>query len=198
MVTFFALIGFIGMCVGLAKSSDNDNCCNSCDTVDCYWCIWCDCNHYNTTGSNNLACCCCDCDGGGGGLDCNNCGNCECGDCGDGDAGAVVAVIAVVLCVILAFVGLLIAMAFLAVMVQSIMQRHMHILQKREYTKSFIVADLDGMDTGGFSRSYEPIEYASLFEGTVPEMPPPAYSPMASAPPMNQQEMDELYKIGLM
>ena len=71
-------------------------------------------------------------------------------------------------------------------------------MQKREYTKSFLVADLDGMDLAQFSRSYEPIEYASLFEGNVPEMPPPAYTPMASAPPMNQREMDELYKIGLM
>ena len=196
MVTFFAIVGFIGCCVGAAQGAEAA-CCDTCDTVDCYWCIWCDCNHNTTvtcSGCGNPNCNCGNCD----------CGNCDCGDCNcDGDAGAILAVIGVVICVVLAFVGLLMAVAFMAVMIQTIMQRHMHILKKKEYAQAFIVADLQGMNVDDFSRSYEPIEYSALFQqqSEVPEMPsqpPPAYSPMASAPPMNQKEMDELFKLGLM
>lgn len=182
MVMFFAIIGLIGCCIGLSQEAECGGC-QTCNTVDCYWCIWCDCNNTAST----VQCGYCNCD----------CNNCDCGNC-DGDAGGFILVVAIIVCIILAFVGLLIAVAFMAVMIQTIAQKHMHILQKREYTRAFLVADLDGMDLNQFSRSYEPIQYASLFEGDVPEMPPPAYGPMASAPPMSKEEMGELMNIGLM
>jgi len=193
MVIFFALIGFFGLAMGMGQSAGCCNCAGAED--DCYWCIWCDC-HYTRHHAGDQ----CNCNGCCSGCDCNSC-DCNCNGGGD-NCGAVVLVLVAVVCVILALVGVLIAAFALAAAIQTIMQRHMHILQKRQFSRAFLVADLDGVDTGAMPRSYEPPPYDMSEDAAImlqdQEAPPPYSPPMPNAPPMSKAEMDELYSAGLM
>eukprot|EP00657_Telonema_sp_P-1_P003222 TRINITY_DN1793_c0_g2_i1.p1 TRINITY_DN1793_c0_g2~~TRINITY_DN1793_c0_g2_i1.p1 ORF type:complete len:161 (+),score=26.11 TRINITY_DN1793_c0_g2_i1:157-639(+) len=127
MVIFFALVGVLGCCVGLV-SSTSDAGCNQGYCGDCYWCVWCDCHH-------DVCHCPHHCD----------CGSCDCAKC-DADAGPVMLVLAAVVCIVLAFVGLIIALFFMAMVIQRVLQRHMHVLQKRTLAQHYLVQDLDGQD----------------------------------------------------
>merc|ERR1711907_317585 len=179
MIVFFAIVGCIGCCVGLGQRG---GCCDGVHAPycgDCYWCVWCDCNHHN-----------CDCP-----SNCN-CGDCDCSGKCDGDGGAALLLIAAVICIILAFVGLILALFFMAMVVQRIMQRHMHVLQKRTLAAHYLVLDLNGKDPMEFSRPND--EIVNMDAPGMAELPP-EYAP--SAPPAYSQlsppEYSELKEAGL-
>eukprot|EP00656_Telonema_subtile_P012433 TRINITY_DN1625_c0_g1_i3.p1 TRINITY_DN1625_c0_g1~~TRINITY_DN1625_c0_g1_i3.p1 ORF type:complete len:300 (-),score=50.07 TRINITY_DN1625_c0_g1_i3:41-940(-) len=174
MVFFFAIVGILGCCIGAGNSA---GCCEgSSDCGGCYWCLWCDCHHVD-----------CSCPHGG-------CGNCDC-DCG-GDAGGVMLIVAAVVCVVLAFVGLILALFFMAMIIQRVMQRHMHVLQKRTLAAHYLVRDLDGQDLSQLQRTNSG-HYDSPFNapGQV-EDPPPEYT-HPSAPSLSPAEYNELKDAGL-
>ena len=124
-------------------------------------------NVHGTRHDDCCACCkgCCDeadaCHCGGGncsGVDCAGCGPCDC-DCGDcsggggdcgGDAAGVVLVVIAVLVVFFAVLGVLYGFILVSFLLQRIIQRHYHVLQRKVLAKDYVVQDLDGVDLGRY------------------------------------------------
>jgi hypothetical protein len=107
-------------------------CCRNCD---------CNCCHNIKTNTNCEGCTCC-CDG----ANCNCSGaNCDCSgaDC-KGDAAAVLLIVLAVVFVVLVLVGVLMGFVIASAMIQQILQRHYHVLQKRVLANKWVVEDQNG------------------------------------------------------
>ena len=87
--------------------------------------------HATSTTSNNC------CSG-------TECGNCDCGgcDCGGDGACVVLLVLAIVIGAVLIVIGFVLAAIVSVVVVQTIVRRHVWILQKKTLTKEYRVRDL--------------------------------------------------------
>ena len=77
--------------------------------------------------------------------------DCNCGGCGD-EAAAVVLVLAIVVGAILVVIGFVLAAVVSVIIVQTILRRHLWILQKKTLTKEYRVRDLS-CDPGSLSDS---------------------------------------------
>lgn len=152
LLLLFLLIGLYttaayccGNCGGGRSRSTtrSGDCCDACCTSgndNAFWC-WYYCDSVNTSNSPGPSADCCEC-----------CGSCDCpgggggggGDCGE--AGAAIAgvllVIAAILAILLIFVGLITALLSCLYMVQRVIQRHVHIVNKHLLAREYIVLDL--------------------------------------------------------
>ena len=154
-------------------------------------------------------CCCCDshgicCNdpdcwncwlysGDGGGCNCSgaDCGNCDC-DCGGGggdcgEAGAILLVLAVVLVVFFAFIGVLYGLILGSALLQRIVQRHYHVLQRRLLAKDYVVQDLRNVDLS----AYEAIAVAAPAATADIEVGVAGMA-IPSAPVYDKQELQRL------
>lgn len=127
-------------CDGSHSSGYHDNvtCLYCCDSY--YGPTYCYCPQ---TTANDCNCNCCPGGGGGGG------GDCKC----DGEAGGVLLVIAIALIAVFVLIGIVYGLFMLCVIVQKILSRHAHILQRRVYVRAFKVMDLSGVNLHGDGNS---------------------------------------------
>jgi RING-variant domain len=184
-------------------SCNNNGACCDCCFYGCYDCQ----PMYIYNGGNHCCCCCCD-DGGssGNGGDCchhsnssSTGGDCCCGgaastgsnsgnnDCGDG--AQILLPILLVVAVILAAIGFFVGIVITVIAFQRIVQRHIHLLQKRQLVQEFQVMDLSGYDMD------LPIPSAPLYQDV--ETATTIQHPLPSAPPMAEADVMYLKKMGL-
>lgn len=128
----------------------NDTCCDSCTYCCnrqpiliydpygcCYGCCCCDDYPYGRTDADDG---CCDCCGG---------NSCSGGDGGSQDCGECVHVLLIILlifAVILAVIGFFVGMVITVIAFQRVVQRHIHLLQKRQLVQEYQVMDLQDYD----------------------------------------------------
>lgn len=179
------------------QRNQNNDCCNNCYCPDCH-CYGC---YYYNIGDCSLCCDqCCDtcCVGCGDCGDCGGCGDCgDCGGCGDcGDAGAViipiVLVIVAIIVLIFIFVGFFFGLVALMAWLQRILQRHLHVLHRKELAREYKVVDLEesGRLVGNVPRRnnnirdpaaaasapiYEDLHENNNMYNVMPSAPPPEH-----------------------
>lgn len=163
LIVFLFTIGFTAMTSYFCCSGENacGECCSQSGCSGCYWDSW-DCfylwyccsgngggNSYYSGSSSGCQLCCesCQCAD----ASCSNAGNCNCGDCdggGGGDAAAFILmfflVVAVIVVAIFVVIGVWIVLFAIVSAIQRILQKHMHVLQKRELCKKWVVEDQAG------------------------------------------------------
>eukprot|EP00977_Amphora_coffeiformis_P027308 scaffold34603_cov212-Amphora_coffeaeformis.AAC.1 len=72
------------------------------------------------------------------------CGNCDCGGCDGEGAAAVILVLSIIIGAVLIIIGFVLAAIVSVVVVQTIVRRHVWILQKKTLAKEYRVRDLSG------------------------------------------------------
>jgi len=174
MTVFFAIIGLFGM---MGWCCVHGGGCSCCDHHTGMYCYWCDCGHVDCT--------------------CPNCdGNCDCGNCncdGGGDGAPFILVLAAIVCIVLAFVGLLLAVFFMAMVIQRVMQRHIHVMQKRTLAAHYVVQDLQLEDVTQLQAHVH--THQNEFDGAAPGQCSAAVA--ASAPSLSPPQYAELKAAGL-
>jgi hypothetical protein len=135
---------------GQYHNQNEYSCCDSCtyccnrqpmliyDPYGCYGCYCCDgCRyHYNDSAEHSDSECC----------DGSNCGG---GDGGNQDCGECVHVLLIILLVfaiILAVIGFFVGIVITVVAFQRVVQRHIHLLQKKQLVQEYKVVDLQDYD----------------------------------------------------
>ena len=195
------------------NQNNHHNCCcannnrynNVCD--GCYYFY---CPYYGGGGDGSSSCCyccCCDSGGGGGGGDCceTNAGERDCccnlggadggggnSNCDAGDNAHILLLILLVIAVILAVIGFFVGIVITVIAFQRIVQRHIHLLQKRQLIQEFRVMDLQEYDLD------QPLPTApleeDLEEGRLAAYP----TPTAPIEPLPFRDVAYLQKLGLM
>ncbi len=95
------------------------------------------CHHGN---SSTGPCICCDTAGG---CNCTGCGQCTCAECGcAGATGEGAAMVAITMVLLFAALGIFYCLAMGAYYVKQVTQRHLHVLELRNLTEEYLVADL--------------------------------------------------------
>ena len=141
------------------KKKNSDSCCpadcnTSADGQDCELCCRCCCELCGD-GSCFVCChgcaeCCAACNAGAGSASCDNCG----GSGGDSaEALAVLLVIALILVMFFAFVGFLYGLVLGSALLQRVVQRHYHVLQRRLLAKDYVVLDLRTIDLSAWAQN---------------------------------------------
>ena len=200
----FSLTGMLGSCIRSEVCGD----CRACD--NCY------CNdiyffpYYIGPADTSPCCACCPGESAGGGaagcLECGTCGSCDCNACLVG-AGEEMIYFLVIALVLFAILGFFIFIAMGIYYVQQITRKHIHILEKWNLTKEYIVKDLApdalpmtpamvqhiyhgneelNMNNGGDYRPSAPQLIPGDVEGQI-ELNPMR---IASAPPLSSMVMD--------
>ncbi len=128
----FSLIGMIGSCI-------QSQCCGDTSNMNCY-CTDIVFLPYFGPADSSPCCCCADsaaC------TQCGGCGSCECANClSAGAIGEEALYLFLVLLVLFAIIGLFVFIFVGAMLMQEIVRRHFHILDKWNLTREFIVKDL--------------------------------------------------------
>ncbi|KAL3920048.1 MAG: hypothetical protein SGILL_003455 [Bacillariaceae sp.] len=146
----------------------------------------CCCHHHshNMSGGGGDDCGCCnDCGFSGGGNNSNN-------DCGE--AVQVLLVILLVAAVVLAAIGFVVGMVVAIIAFQRVVQRHIHLIQKRQLVQEYQVMDLQEYDLS------QPLPTAPRAEDL--EWGAAGSHPSATAPiePLPERDVSYLQKLGLM
>ena len=122
-------------------------------------------------------------------CDCNfdGCGGAGGGDCNE--AAAVLLAVAIVLLIFFAFVGFLYGLVLGSALLQRVVQRHYHVLQRRLLAKDYVVLDLRQVDLSAFAQQRQAIvinvpspadaDTATATVVGLPQMVPPQMAPMA-------------------
>lgn len=135
---------------GYHYNNNRDTCCDSCTYCCnrqpvliydpygcCYGCCCCDDYPYGRSTQDTECCGCCDC------------GNCSGGDGGNQDCGECVHVLLLILlafAIILAVIGFFVGIVITVIAFQRVVQRHVHLLQKKQLVQEYQVMDLQGYD----------------------------------------------------
>ncbi|KAG7338913.1 ring-variant domain containing protein [Nitzschia inconspicua] len=177
-----------------------DTCCDSCtyacnrqpilfcDPYGCYEvcrCCCCCCDEYPHGRSEQNTDCCTTCDG-------TTCGG---GDSGNQDCGESVHVLLIILLVfaiILAVIGFFVGMVITVIAFQRVVQRHIHLLQKKQLVQEYQVVDLQEYDLD------QPVPTAPREDDLQWNTARPAIAnPSAPFEPLPEKDVSYLRKLGL-
>lgn len=125
LILFFAflgLFGLIGLCCGMIKPNQDDQC--NCVCYQCFFCY-----NFNSSGGDSCGNCNCDCNGGGGGG-------------GGGGEGLLVALLVII--VLFAIMGVVFGIILSIIITKQIIERHTKKLWLRQETKKYVVKDFEG------------------------------------------------------
>jgi hypothetical protein len=127
----FSLTGMIGTCVRCQICGD---CCNAAND-SCYFCNDFVLFPYYFGPIDNPCLCCND-------VACVECGSCQCGECGMAALGEEAVYLFLFLLVLFAIIGVFVFIIVGVMVIQSTIKRHIHILDKWNLTKEYLVKDL--------------------------------------------------------
>jgi hypothetical protein len=167
------------------------NCCNRqpiviCDPSGCYCCYCCDdCGYpYNQSGQDSECCNGSHCGGGDSG------GNQDCGECVH-----VLLIILLVFAIILAVIGFFVGIVITVVAFQRVVQRHIHLVQKKQLIQEYQVMDLQEYD---LTRPLPTAPQEEDLEWNTRERSESKYSPSAvPISPLPAKDVSYLQNLGL-
>jgi hypothetical protein len=179
-----------------------DNCC-----LGCYY------NpspyYYGDPGPCFYCCCCCDGDSSGAagaaarggsvpGADCCSCDCCPDGrGAGNSDCGEACLAFLVVAAIFMAILGFLVGIIIVVVVFQRTVQRHIHVLHKRQLANEFQVMDLAEYNLEQPLVLVPETTNTSTTGGGEADVESPAH-PLPSAPPLEEMDSTYLKNCGLM
>mmetsp|Transcript_14042 Transcript_14042/g.22595 ORF Transcript_14042/g.22595 Transcript_14042/m.22595 type:complete len:506 (-) Transcript_14042:94-1611(-) len=163
---------------------------------DC--CYYCDCyplyvynpgyyHHHHSSGSNGDSGCCCGgasigSGGGGGGSGGNDCG----------DSIHILLLILLIIAIILAIIGFFVGIVITVIASQRVVQRHIHLLQKRQLIREYKVIDLQDYDLD------QPLPTAPTRDDLeAQEQTTTTLTPTAPMEPLPENDVVYLQKLGL-